>query len=476
MMNIVRAVVSVSIATCLAASLSGCDSAKEEPAVCPEGDVVDGQCAGVPPNAVCAEDSCTSGLDCAKVVSASDDPSLASAAASATAGTCIVLAPGSYSEVALPGGVSLLGKSADDVSVSGVTLGAGDGAVVRGLTVSTGGILVNGAQGARIEAVRVTGAEAVGIQIAAGSSVSLVTSTVEASAHHGVAVADGALVTIQQTILADNGGPGLWSACSADCACTARPDVAILASFVRDNHIGGVVVFTTDLSLQDVEITGTLPGDDWNFGLGGGGLSVAVCSDLSAMRLRSLDNTRYGVLIDDSSAQVGDPAGEPGIEISRNKIGFWAQNISKSAAQTVNLDGATLESNEGVGVGVDGDSMGLIICKSGISGTTMGGLIVAGGDSQEIGDGILWLGGSEVLIDDVTISGSARASVLIDGEAGGALSDVTLSGGDEAKGIVQQNYAGGMQPQIGENTPALTSEAAELFTTPEAPESIPRNL
>lgn len=475
MQYILRTIARLSVAGALLACLSGC-GADPAPEGCPEGDEIHGQCAGVPAAAVCDGDTCTAGVDCAETVSAGDDAALADAASSAAPGTCIALAPGSYGAVSLPGGVSLLGKSAASVSVQQVTVGGGDGAVVRGLAVGSGGLQVQGATGVRIESVLVSGAASTGLAVAAGSSVTVLTSTIEKGTREGLTVADGASVTIGQTLLADNDGPGLWAECSADCDCLSPPEVSVQDSIVRNNHVGGVVLFAAKASLERVDVTGTLVGDDFAFGLGGGGISAAACSDLTAKELTVSESQSYGLLIDDSAALIGDPMGDPGVEIRGNSIGVWAQHISQSAPQTVTLDGVTVADNAGVGLGADGDSVGLIVCRSAISGTTLSDLLVEGGDSQQVGDGLLWLGGSEIAVDGLSLDGNARASIVIDGEAAGSLANVTLSGGDEAKGIVQQSFSGGQQPQAGAGAPAITTSADPLFSIPQAPPTVPRNL
>lgn len=460
----------------LVGSPLGCGSEKDSAVSCPAADEVRGQCAGVPQEPLCDEDSCTAGVDCAEVKAAHDDASLSAARSSATAGTCIALAPGSYGPVTLPAGVSLLGKSAELVSVKGVTVGSGQGSVVRGLTAGSGGVVVEAGAKVLIEAVRVSGAAAAGVQVAEGATVMLLGSAIEGSAGDGVTVADGAVVTIESTIVEGNAGPGLWAACNADCDCVAPPDVAVQSSIVRDNHVGGIVLFGAKAWLSGVDIQGTLVGDDVGFGLGGGGLSVAACSELTATDLRVFQNQAYGILIDDSTALIGDPAGETGVEVDDNQVGVWAQHISQSESQTVTLEGLTVDGNAGVGIGVDGDSVGLIICKSAITGTVLTDVLVEGGGSQQVGDGLLWLGGSEIAVDGLSLSGNARASVVIDGEAGGSMKNVTLSGGDETKGVVQQSYSGGSQPQVGANAPVIATSPTGLFAIPAPPAVLAKSL
>ncbi len=459
----------------LAALTSACG---EQPAQegCPAEDEIRGACAGVPAKALCEGDSCTEGVDCADVISASDDASLSAALSSAGAGTCVALAPGSYGAVSLPGGARLLGRSAADVQVKAITVAAGKGSLVRGLSVGAGGVKLAPGANLQVEAVRVAGATGPGISAPSDAVVTVRSSVIGGGAGSGLAAGDGGTITVEDSILEDNEGPGLVAACSADCDCPSPPDLVLRRTIVRANHVGGVVLFGAHALLESVDIQGTLVGDDVAFGLGGGGLSAASCSDVTAKDLHVFNNRAYGILLDDSSATIGDPGTPLGIQISGNEIGVWAQHISQSHPQTVRLDGLDVKSNAGVGIGTSGDAVGLIICKSAIADTSLADVLVEGGGEQQVGDGLLWLGGSEIAVDDLSLSGNARASVVIDGEATGSLTNVTLSGGDEAKGVVQQKYAGGAQPQVGAGAPAITTSADGLFAIPLPPSLPPKSL
>jgi len=70
----------------------------------------------------------------------------------------------------------------------------------------------------------------------------------------------------------------------------------------------------------------------------------------------------------------------------------------------------------------------------------------------------MWCQGSRVEMDGVTLAGNERASVIIDGPVGegSRIAHLTLSDGDESKGILQQDLpAGGLEPEIGPGAPAL---------------------
>ena len=96
----------------------GCE---DEPAPgCKDGHMVGSVCGGVPNDAVCEEDYCTEGVECAQVFQVDSGAAFNDAVAGATPGTCIALAPGNYGSVALPIGVSLLGKGADLVTVASI--------------------------------------------------------------------------------------------------------------------------------------------------------------------------------------------------------------------------------------------------------------------------------------------------------------------------------------------------------------------
>ena len=141
----------------------------------------------------------------------------------------------------------------------------------------------------------------------------------------------------------------------------------------------------------------------------------------------------------------------------------------------VHVENASIADNTAVGLGLGGASKGIIIiCKTAITGTQVATVPVFENDmdlgtAKEVGDGLDWLDGSEATMDELSLSGNARASLLIDGPAAGSLAQVTLSGGDEQKGIVQQSYSGGPQPQLGGGVPPITTSAEEQFAVTKPP-------
>src|SRR5262249_52346336 len=127
-------------------------------------------------------------------------------------------------------------------------------------------------------------------------------------------------------------------------------------------------------------------------------------------------------------------------------------------------------------VGMSGASRGIIIYGSEIKNTQTKTLPVVvngvGAGSKDVGDGMNWLDVSGASIDGLTLSGNTRASMLIDrsGAPGRSVSNIAVSLGDEAKGILQQNLAtGGVQPQIGTGVPNITVNMGEVFAVPASP-------
>ncbi|MBI4705770.1 MAG: right-handed parallel beta-helix repeat-containing protein [Deltaproteobacteria bacterium] len=482
----------------LVAAGCGGDGEEAAPVACDPANVIGGQCAGVPPSPVCDGASCTAGVSCAKIVQVAGSADLAATAASAAAGTCIALAPAAYGAVTLPGGVSLLGKSADAVKIEGVTLQGGSGSVLRGLGVGTAGVAIEGTKDVRIEAVHVSlsppppasdeepPSTVQGIFLEAGSSVEIVSSTVSGTAvrslQYGLRAAEGVDITIERAVISNLEGPGIWLACGDKCGCADPPSLSVTRSIVRDNRIAGMAIFGTVATLDTVDILRTAQGEHQQSGLGGGGLSVAACSTLEAVGLRVHDSLSYGVLVDSSGATLGGDEAGQAIDISRNELGLWVQNVGKTPGQEFRLENAQFTANKGVGIGLGGEEKGIIIFfHTAVTGTTDAPMPVLQkgepGFSKEVGDGLVWLDGVTAQIDGLALSGNERASLLIDGGVGegSSLKNVTLAGGD--KQIVQQNWKNGdLKPATDASVPAVKTVEDEPFVVPEAPQAVTASL
>ena len=152
---------------------------------------------------------------------------------------------------------------------------------------------------------------------------------------------------------------------------------------------------------------------------------------------------------------------------------MWVQNAADGAVSE--LHNGLIADNKGVGLGIKGETQGFIFCRSKIQNTPEDAIPTDGASSEPVGHGVVWRDKASVKLEDISISGSARVSVLMDGpmSATGSmpslLKNVTLTGGDDMKGIWQQNLpTGGLQPMV-VNAPTLQTDVGEKFSVPKAP-------
>jgi len=458
----------------IGALAGGCGHAEPAP-TCPADHEVAGVCAGVPLEPLCEAAECTDGVACATVLHATTDAELQTAIGSAKPGTCISLAPGSYGAAALPGGVSLLGRSADDVHLTQVSVAAAAPAqpvVVRGLEVKAGGVDVAPMASATLLAVRVIEAPGDAVHVGAGASLTVDAIEITSPLGYGVYAADAASVVIKSAFITGAGAPGVHAACSGGCACAAPWEIQVSSSALRKNGVVGVSIIGVRATLTGVEVTDNAVGQNF---VPSGGISASQCADLVTSGVKVLDNASFGVLVDTSSATLG--ASDAALEVSRNLIGLWIQKSGTKGAQPVTLTNCTLEENAGVGIGLAGEANGIIIHDSHVKGTKLKALPALDADglplgSKEMGDGLNWQGGASATIDGLELSGSARASLLINGSVGpmSSIANVSLSGGDEQKGIVEQGFpTNGTAPAVGSGAPPIEQTSASQFAIPAAP-------
>ncbi len=435
-----------------ALALGGCSSKAAAPASsCVP--VANG-CAGVPDGDVCGGDTCTDGVACASVVAVSDDASLAAAAGQAASGSCIALRAGSYAGVVLPGGVSLLGKGASSVTIGSVEAKAGSGAVIRGMSIGSGGLLLDDdVVAARVDSVRVAGTLGNGITLGVRGAATIESvwldhvgwgssTTTPAGQGYAIYASGAASLTVQKTRVTDSAGPGLWlQSCKDGCACATPTSVTATGIIIEGSQLVGASLSGVKGSLQDVSVASTTP--FWKSGEQGGGVSIAQCSDVTTTALHVSNNQLYGLLIDHSSAQIGDASTPQGIIIEGNQAyGVWVQNIGQwaSGLQAVSLSGAVVRGNSGVGIGVDGGSRGIIIEGSSVEGTAMKSMPVSIGQGaqgqNDVGDGLSWMQGSQLVIKSLALSGNARAGALFAGQWGGGSSANLQLGDGNAHGII----------------------------------------
>src|SRR5262249_5371011 len=99
-------------------------------------------------------------------------------------------------------------------------------------------------------------------------------------------------------------------------------------------------------------------------------------------------------------------------------------------------------------------------------------LNVEDGGKQDVGDGLLWAKDAAIKLKGIQVSESARQSILINGAVGqgSSIDDVTLSGGDETTGILEQTFDGsGVAPKVGAGVQAITRNATQVLAIPIPP-------
>jgi hypothetical protein len=135
------------------------------------------------------------------------------------------------------------------------------------------------------------------------------------------------------------------------------------------------------------------------------------------------------------------------LEIMNNGFGgLWIQN--QADGQTVAVHNALVAGNQAVGVGLSASKGVTIDGATQIMNTAMhlSGVSLNGMDSAtqaQVGDGVSWIKGAEAELSDVSLSGNARQSIIIDGPVGtgSGIDNPTLTNGDDGKGIVIQRVA-----------------------------------
>jgi len=423
-----------------------------------------GECIGVPLGPLCEESVCTDGVDCARVVTVASAGELDAAIRSASAGTCITVEPGDYSSTAsLPAGVSLLGQSADTVRVQGVEMIEGGGAVLRGVT--TAHLLIEGGTTAVVYGVRVEGSSDDAIRVQGNAAVALRRSEVLSGAGIGVRAIDHAWLAVERSVVLDTEGAGIWGQCGTGCDCPGVSEISL--HHVRVERAGGYGVALLGIvgTIDGIELLDTRTGADF---AAGGGLSISGCSQVVADAVRVAKSSFLGVLVDHSSAQLGASLsggdGGEGLDVSGTSSGMVISGVE--SGQQVTIRNATLHDNAGLGFCVGGFSTDVSIFDSSVSNTSETTLPSGTGTAARVGDGLQWTSGTRLVIDGLSLSGSQRQSMLINGAVlpGSRIDNLSLSGGDESTGILQQ-YAGSPSdaPEIGPGVPPVQQAAGQTL-------------
>jgi hypothetical protein len=442
------------------ACMPACSTVRVELPECPF--KLRGECVGVPMGAVCEDEFCTEGASCVRVIEVHDDAELAAGVASASSGDCLALARGAYTSVTLPQGVSLLGRSASSTSVEGVTVRGGTGALIRGIEIRAGGLSVAGGAELTVHAVRVKGSAGDGIIVEENARLWMSRSEVVSPAARGIRGVDFGHMVITGSAVGSAPAAGFWAQCGMGCDCPARPPVAIEHSLIQRPGTYGLALIGVSVSIENSDVNDTVAGLDFQIGAA---VAASGCTELTLSDVHVVKSAGVGLLVNESSAQLGVEGS--GISVSNASQGVVITQVG--ADQRVDMVEATIEDSAGVGVCIGGFSSLVSIKDSSIARTRMVLLPLSPGGSAEVGDGLEWTAESQVQIDGLNVKGSQRESVLIDGPVaeGSRIENLTLSGGDEQKGIKQQKVLNDSDaPEVGPGVPPVQQSPEPLWSLP----------
>jgi parallel beta-helix repeat protein len=380
-------------------------------------------------------------------------------------GATILVAKGTYGEnLALTSDVTIIGAATAGMhgGDAGIILQAPAGDAVRvsnGANVSLTGFDIEGAKSvgilaiggsATISASKVVGTVedasqpgvAYGVSAATEGAIILQDSAVTGSALIGVYFVS-ATGTVSSSDISNNAGGGVRF--------DSSEEGTLEGNTLTSNSGFGVAVFgSVGIILQDNQISGTAlapiaPGSSEQMG---DGLVVGQATGETGSSITASGNTI------DGSGRVGilAAAGAHGIILQDNTVtssaatigfgaGIWLQEGAGADASS-EISRNKVGANRFVGIGLSGDTHGIILQSNVVTNTTMG-TFFAGGQQGSIGDGLNVLAGASANITGNTVSGNARLGLILDQADGAntALSGNTVS--DNAQGaIILQDQSG----------------------------------
>lgn len=443
---------------------SGDDPIEQGSGACPEADLVGGVCTGVPRDVSLD----ASGVTCGTTHDVAGPGALDAAVNAAVSGDCIVLSPASYGSITLPDGVSLFSSHPDETTIAGLYAGgdATSSVTIRGLQVTGGGVVLRGGE-VTIDAVRILDAPGIAIDIESGRA-TITRSEVYRAAGLGIDAAGAVGLTIEGSKIGENQTGGIWVAGADTCNDeAARVDLDISDSLLDGNLYVAAALFGAVGRIDNVRIQNGTPAAF----IGGGGLSVAACSAITAGRLAVIDNDDWGVLIDDSDFSLD------GGTIDRNVRGIWVQNTVSTGVERVSILNTKLTANLAVGFGITEGSTGVYAENLTIADTAALSIPVevdgVSASAEEVGEGITWAGFSQARLTDVTISNSAVKPMTITEEVGtgSIITRMSVDGGMESTlSILHQKLP------VGGVTPDWVGGQPTVETTPDQIQGVPSSV
>lgn len=416
-------------------------------------------CVGVPPAPVCRDTYCTADAPCSQILEVASGSALRGALTAAEPGSCIALAPGQYGDVEIPRGVSLLGRGADHVQTGRLSMAeeAFEGALMlRGITTS--GVTIHGS--ATIVGVRVQGSSGDGFHVTSGAVADILLSEVLDPPGVGINARDAAGLRVRRSYVRGSNGAALWAQCGTGCDCLVPTTVVANYLLAEDSRQYGVVLLGVDASGSYWDVLRTRVGEDFQ---SGGGISASQCARIAADGLRIETSAFFGIMVDDATGVLGGPIG---VEVSGATLGVVFARIGLVSDGSVELVGADVHDNAGVGVCMGASSGEVVLKDSRVSRTASASFPSPSGGVLTAGEGIQWTPLTTGRLEGLSLSDNERQSILIDGPVGkgSAMERITLQGADAASGVLQQNVSdSGTSPTQGPGAPAIQREHGQIY-------------
>lgn len=414
-------------------------------------------------------------------------PTITDALEKSAAGGTLLVAPGTYEEnVSIDHDIAIVGPTTPGNAgeEAGIILQAPapDAVVVSaGATATLTGFHIKGAQGigvyakggtANVSASKIEGTvvDSIGNGYGATSSqngaIILQDVGVTTSAVIGV-YATGGTLTVDKCDISKNKGPGVRLDHTS-------ADATISNSTLNGNGDFAVGVFSSGAIILQNHIADTVPaalkmGD----GILAGGIYATDAMGNQGPYLGDSHVTAHDNVIT-NSARVGAlmSKGASGIILQNNQIsgsassaafgaGIWIQ-AGAGGATGNKLDGNILTGNKFSGIGLSGDTHGIILQNNQVSGTMMAPTYL-GLSQVTIGDGISLFKGASAQVLNNQSSNNGRFGMILDGQADA--SSTTITGNTLNKndwyGIILQNQPA-LAPDITTNTTLNNTKGATL--------------
>jgi parallel beta-helix repeat protein len=409
---------------------------------------------------------------------------LGAAVTSAKAGATVLVAAGTYREqIKIVQDLTIVGEvtkggMGDDAAIIlqspdpvSVTVGAGAHVTIQGMQVSAAqgiGVWASGGSvtldGCNVEGTSlgtVAGESAgYGAFASEDGAIILQDSAITGSALGGVlfsgapapnATANGASGSITGCKISDNKGFGVRLDQTSSAVTIENTTLAANVGFGIGVFSSGAIILQNHIDSTALDANGIGDGIISAANVGANGQPIAIPSSIQATGNVITACGRVGVLA---------AAGAGGIILQNNTIsgsaekapfgaGIWLQQGAGAMAGN-KIAGNTLSANRFVGLGLTGDTGGIILQDNGISGTTLGSTFVGLGQVT-IGDGINVFTGASAQITGNTVSGNGRFGLILDAEGSATTIQNNVIKDNDEYGIILQNQPA-MPPATAGNT------------------------